>query len=324
MSNPHKFAFFEGNYVNLENAKVSIMNHSFMYGTAVFEGVRGYWNEEHGEMYLFRLREHFLRMADSMKIMHLGVKYSVDELVDIAVELVKRNEPKTDTYLRPSAYKAGQRVGPSLEDNPSDICMFTVPFGDYFHGAPGLKVQVSSWRRVEDNAIPARAKIVGAYANTALAKTDAILAGFDECIVLSENGHVSEGSAMNFFMVKNGKLITTPTSENILEGITRGSIIEFAEKEFGYKAITRQIDRSELYTADEIFFCGTGAQIAPIIEIDKREVSGGVAGPMTTKIRDFYTSMCRGEKAEYMDWLTPVYGKKSSGKNDNKVKAAAK
>jgi branched-chain amino acid aminotransferase len=200
--------------------------------------------------------------------------------------------------------------------------MFTVPFGDYFHGAPGLKVQVSSWRRVEDNAIPARGKIVGAYANTALAKTDAILAGFDECIVLSENGHVSEGSAMNLFMVKNGKLITTPTTENILEGITRNSIMEFAQAEFGYECIARQIDRSELYTADELFFCGTGAQIAPIIEIDKREISGGQCGEMTNKIREFYVAMCRGEHKKYSDWLTPIYG--ASAKSSDKVKATAK
>ncbi len=324
MSKTHKYAFFEGNFVPLENAKISIMNHSFMYGTAVFEGIRGYWNEAHGEMYLFRLKDHFLRMKDSMKIMHLDdIKYSTDELCKIAVELVKKNEPKTDTYVRPAAYKTGQRVGPSLEDNPSDICIFTVPFGDYFHGAPGLKVQVSAWRRVEDNAIPARGKIVGAYANTALAKTDAILAGFDECIVLSENGHVSEGSAMNIFMVKNGKLITTPVTENILEGITRSSIMDFAKAEFGYETVTRTIDRSELYTADELFFCGTGAQIAPIIEIDKREISEGKCGPMTGKIREFYTSMCRGEHKKYMDWLTPVYGT-AAQKTDGKVKAAAK
>lgn len=150
-----------------------------MYGTAVFEGIRAYWNAAEEELYIFRLREHFERMVDSMKIMYLETKYSVDELCNITVELLKRNAPTTDTYIRPAAYKTAHRVGPSLDNNPSDVCMFTVPFGDYFHGAEGLKVQISSWRRVEDNAIPARAKIVGAYANTALAKTDAVMAGFD-------------------------------------------------------------------------------------------------------------------------------------------------
>ncbi|MBU6451566.1 MAG: branched-chain amino acid transaminase [Cyanobacteria bacterium REEB67] len=306
------FAFFQGNIVPLEDANINIMNHSFMYGTAVFEGIRGYWNAEQEELYLFRLREHFERMADSAKIMYLTTKYSVDELCKITVDLVKKNAPRTDTYIRPAAYKTAHRVGPSLENNPSDICIFTVPFGDYFHGSPGLKVSVSNWRRVEDNAIPARAKIVGAYANTALAKTDALMAGFDDCIVLSENGHVSEGSAMNVFMVKNGKLITTPSTENILEGVTRSTILTMAEQEFGLKAISRQIDRSELYIADELFFCGTGAQIAPIIEVDKRPIGTGSIGPISNMVKDKYIQVCRGEIPEYHHWLTPVYARKDN------------
>lgn len=301
-------AYFKGNFVPIAEANINIMNHSFMYGTAVFEGIRAYWNAGEKELYIFRLREHFERMMDSMKIMYLETDYSVDELCKITVELLKRNAPTTDTYIRPAAYKTAHRVGPSLDNNPSDICMFTVPFGDYFHGAAGLKVQISSWRRVEDNAIPARAKIVGAYANTALAKTDAVMAGFDECIVLSENGHVSEGSAMNLFMVKRGQLITTPTTENILEGITRSSIVEIAEEELGLKVFARQIDRSELYTADELFFCGTGAQIAPIVEVDKRKIGNGLAGSVSNQIKDTYISICRGEQHKYHKWLTTVHG----------------
>lgn len=321
MTQAKNYAFFKGNFVPLEDANVNIMCSAFMYGTAVFEGIRGYYNERQDEMFVFRLREHFERMEDSMKIMHLEVKYSVDELCRLTVELLRRNAPKGDTYIRPAAYKAGVRIGPSLENNPTEFCMFTVGFGDYFHGASGLKVQVSSWRRVEDNAIPARAKIVGAYANTALAKTDAILAGFDECIVLSENGHVSEGSAMNLFMVKRGQLITTPISENILEGITRASIMEFAEAELGIKTVTRTIDRSELYTADELFFCGTGAQIAPIIEVDKRPVGTGDAGKISTNIKDLYLQICKGDIAKYSHWLTPVY---EGGRSQTEVKAGAK
>jgi branched-chain amino acid aminotransferase len=303
------WAFFKGNFVPIEEANVNIMNHSFMYGTAVFEGIRGYWNEKLEEVYLFRLRDHFERMADSMKIMHLDVQYSVDELCKISIELMRRNEPCTDVYLRPAAYKTANRIGPSLENNPSDICMLTVPFGDYFHGTnSGLKVQ--SWRRVEDNAIPARAKITGAYANTALAKTDAVLAGFDECIVLSENGNVSEGSAMNIFLVKRGRLVTTPTTENILEGITRGSVMELAEAEMKLSTNVRAIDRTELYTADELFFCGTGAQIAPIVEVDKRPIGTGTPGPVSSRIQELYISACRGNMPKYMPWLTPVYSKK--------------
>lgn len=308
MSQTKTYAFFKGQFVPLEEANVNIMNNAFMYGTAVFEGIRGYWNERKQEMYLFRVREHFERMMDSMKIMWMESKYSPDEWCKITTELVRMNAPRVDTYVRPSAYKAGQKIGPSLDSNPTDYYIFTVPFGDYFHGREGLNVQISSWRRVEDNAIPARAKITGAYANTALAKTDAIMAGFDECIVLSENGQVSEGSAMNVFMVKKGNLITTPITENILEGITRNTIIEFAEAELGLKTITRPIDRSELYTADELFFCGTGAQIAPIITIDRRPVGNAKAGPISTAINNLYIQICRGEVPKYEKWLTPVYG----------------
>jgi branched-chain amino acid aminotransferase len=307
-----QYAYFEGKFVPLEDANISIMTSGFLYGTAIFEGLRGYWNDKKEEIYIFRLREHYERLADSMKIMHMELKYSVDELCKMTVELARRNAPRSDIYIRPTVYKAAKQIGPSLLNNPSEICIFTVPFGDYFHGADGLNVQVSAWRRVEDNAIPARSKIVGAYANTALAKTDALAAGFDECIVLSENGHVSEGSAMNIFMVKRGRLITTPTTENILEGITRNTIIEMAESELGMKTDCRPIDRSELYIADELFFCGTGAQIAPITTVDRRPVGNGKVGPLSDKVRSMYVSMCRGEMPKYSKWLSPVFGQDSS------------
>lgn len=306
----NSIAYMQGKFMPLAEANVNIMTHAFMYGTAVFEGIRGYWNAEREQMYLFRLREHYERMIDSMKIMHLQTELSVDELCQVTVELLRQNKPTGDMYVRPSAYKCGQRVGPGLDQNPTDICIFTVPFGNYFKAQEGLKVMVSSWRRIEDNAIPARAKIVGAYVNTALAKTDAALAGYDDCIMLSENGHVSEGSAMNIFMVKNGQLITTSTSENILEGITRGTIIEIAEQELGLKTLCRSIDRSELYTADEIFFTGTGAQIAPCIEVDRRVIGSGHAGPLSLRIQDVYLDICRGVNQKYSQWLTPVFPEK--------------
>jgi branched-chain amino acid aminotransferase len=307
MSKSKSYAFFQGKFVPIEEANVSIMTHAFMYGTAVFEGIRGYWNPTHEELYLFRLKEHFERLLQSMKVMRLETKHTLNELCDLAVDLVRRNAPKEDVYLRPSAYKAGQWIGPSLLENPTDLYMFTVPFGDYFHGAPGLKVVVSNWRRVDDNAIPARCKIIGAYVNTALAKTDAQAAGFDDCIMLTEQGHVSEGSAMNIFMVRHGKLITPPATDNILEGITRASIIEFAEVELGFKTEIRAIDRSELYIADELFFSGTGAQVTPIIEVDRRTIANGHVGPVTHKIHDMYMAICRGENPNYKHWTTPVY-----------------
>lgn len=308
-----EYAFFEGKFVDIDDAKVSIKTHVVQYGTGVFEGVRGYWNEKEEEVYLFRLTDHFARLNDSMKIMRIEPKFSVDEMCKIAVELVKKNAPRTDVYVRPLAYKASTAIGPGLHNNPSEFCMYSAPFGAYFKsGEEGLKVMVSSWRRLEDNAIPPRAKVTGAYANTALSKTDAVLYGFDDSIVLTEDGHISEGSAMNIFMVKNGELLTTPVSENILVGITLTSVIEFAREELGIVATRRKIDRTELYAADEVFFCGTGAEVVPVVEVDKRPVGTGTIGPVCKQIKDLYHRITHGEVEKYHKWLTPVYCKKDS------------
>lgn len=301
------FAFFEDAYVPLDQARVCIFNQTFMYGLGVFEGIRGYWNSQHKQVYLFRLREHIERMFDSMKIMHLNCKYSVDEACAIICELVHKNAPATDIYVRPCIYSDTNTVSPCLTNSKSAFCVIMQPFGDYIDTSGGLKVMVSSWRRVEDNAIPARAKIIGSYVNTALAKTDAALAGMDDCIMLSENGHVAEGSAMNLFMVKKGTLVTTPATENILEGITRNTVLEMATRDFGLPVSTRSIDRSELYTADELFFCGTGAQIAPIAQVDGRRIGATAPGPISIQIRDAYIDICRGNRPQYQSWLTPVF-----------------
>lgn len=300
------FAYFQGEFVPLAQANVNIMNQTFMYGLGVFEGIRGYWNAEHKQVYLFRLREHVERLFDSMKIMHLKSRWTVDEMCNLIIELVRRNQPQTDIYVRPAVYSGANLITPCLANVTSELCILTLPFGDYIETQAGLRVQVSAWRRVEDNAIPARAKIIGSYVNTALAKTDAALAGMDDCIVLSESGHIAEGSAMNLFLVKKGVLATTPTTENILEGITRSTIMEMAEREFGLETHSRPIDRSELYTADELFFCGTGAQVAPISQVDNRSIGDG-NWPITTNIRDKYIELCRAKLPGYHKWLTPVY-----------------
>jgi branched-chain amino acid aminotransferase len=306
------YSFFEDRYVPLPEANVNIMNQTFMYGLGVFEGIRGYWNAEHKQVYLFRLREHIQRMFDSMKIMHLSCKYSVDQVCEIICELVRKNGSNTDIYVRPSVYSNTSKITPCLANVESGFCILTLPFGDYVDTSGGLKVMVSAWRRIEDNAIPARAKIIGSYVNTALAKTDAALAGMDDCIMLSENGHVAEGSAMNLFMVKNGTLITTPTTENILEGITRGTVLEMAQRELNLPVCARTIDRSELYTADELFFCGTGAQIAPIAQVDGRQIGESSPGPISALVRDTYIDICRGNRPVYAKWLTPVYDSATS------------
>ncbi|MBZ0187646.1 MAG: branched-chain amino acid transaminase [Candidatus Obscuribacterales bacterium] len=301
------YAFFEGNFVPVDKAKISIKTHALQYGTGIFEGIRAYWSEEKAELFVFRMRDHFERMADNMKILHIDCKFSIDELYSLTTELLKKNAPRTDTYIRPFAYKNSTRVGPGLQDNPSELSIYTVPFGAYFKAEDGLRVMVSNWRRVDDNAIPPRAKISGAYANTALAKTDAVNAGFDDAIVLDQGGHVSEGSAMNIFMVKKGTLITTPSYENILVGITRSSVIEFALNEFDMIVKERKIDRSELYTADELFFCGTGAQVVPVVEVDKRKIGTGTMGPITKMVLDTYKDITHGRMESYNKWLTPIY-----------------
>lgn len=299
------YVFMDGEFVPYKNAKISVRTHAFLYGTSVFEGVRAYWNAEEKQMYIFRLKEHFERIHNSCKIMHMKPKYSVQEMCDITVELMKKNLYHGDAYLRPTIYKNAESIGPKLIGDDSFL-IFTVPMGEYVDISKGLNVCVSNWRRVDDNAIPPRAKISGCYANTALIITDAIKAGFDEAIVLAQDGHVSEGSAMNLYLVENGKLITTPTTDNILVGITRNAIKTIAIDE-GIEVIERQIDRTELYTVDEAFYCGTGAQISPIASIDNRVIGDGKIGPVTKKLQELYFDVVKGKIEKYKHWCTPVY-----------------
>lgn len=305
--NQPNYVFMDGEFVLYENAKISVRTHAFLYGTSVFEGIRGYWNEENKQLYVFRMREHFERIHNSCKIMHMIPPYSVDEMCEITVKLLKKNAPETDTYIRPTIYKSAETVGPKLINNRDSFLIFTTPLGDYVDISKGLNVCVSNWRRSDDNAIPPRAKIGGCYANTALVITDAVKAGFDEAIVLSHDGHVSEGSAMNIYLVENGKLITTKITDNILVGITRNSVKEFAEKELAIEVVEREIDRTELYIADEAFFCGTGAQISPITNIDNRMVGDGKVGSITKKLQGIYFDVVKGKVEKYKNWCTPVY-----------------
>ena len=304
-----KYAFFKGQLVPIEEAKVSIMTHAFNYGTGCFEGIRAYWNEEEQQLFVFRMREHYERLHRSCRILLIDLPYSVDELGEITLELLRKEGYREDTYIRPLAYKATEGIGVRLHDLEDEFALFAIPFGKYIEKEEGARVCVSSWRRISDNAVPARAKITGAYINSAFSKTQAALNGFDEAIVLNQNGHVSEGSAENLFIVRDGKLITPPVTENILEGITRATIIQFAREQFGLETVERPIDRTELYVAEEAFFCGTGGQVVAIAEIDHRPVGTGKVGPIVQKIRDFYFDIVRGKVEEYRHWCTPVYPK---------------
>lgn len=299
--------FLNGEYLPYSEAKLPVRNHAFLYGTSVFEGIRAYWNEEEKQLYAFKMKEHFERIFNSCKIMRMDPKYSIQEYCDITVKLLKDNNYKADTYIRPTIFKMAEKVGPGLYDNPDGYLIFTTPLGQYCDLTKGLSVCVSNWRRVDDNAIPPRAKISGAYANTALIVSDAKIAGFDDAIVLSESGQVTEGSAMNLYLVENGKLVTTKITDNILIGVTRNTIKELAQNEFGIEVIERDIDRTELYIADEAFYCGTGAQVSPITKIDNRPVGDGKIGPITKKIQELYFDVVKGKVPKYKHWCVPVY-----------------
>jgi branched-chain amino acid aminotransferase len=299
--------FFKGKFVDESEAYVSIKTHALQYGTGCFAGIRGYWNPRKENIYIFRIRDHYKRMENSGRILFMKLPYTVDELVDITCELIKRNNFRQNIYIRPFLYKASLALTPKLHDVEDDFFIYIIPLDDYLDTNKGLRVMISSWRRISDNSIPTRAKASGGYINSALAKTEALLNGYDESIFLDEKGYVSEGSAANLFIVRDKKLITSPVSCDILEGITRRTVIQVAKEVFNIEVEVRNISRTELYVADEMFFVGTGVQIAWIKEIDGRVVGDGNIGPITTKLRDFYFKLVSGEVEEYKDWLTEVY-----------------
>lgn len=299
-------AYFQGQYIPENEANVNIKTHAFLYGTSVFEGIRGYWNPDEEAIYLFQAKEHFERMLQSAKFIFLETDLDVDKLLEISRELIVRNQFKSDVYLQPRLYKSGHVIPPKLANVDTDYCCFMLPFGDYLDVDKGLNVCVSSWRRVSDNAIPPRGKVGGAYVNSALIAAEAHNNGFDDGIVLTEAGHVSEGSAMNLFIVRNGKLITTRNTDNILEGITRAAIMEIARNEMGLEVEARKVDRTELYVADEAFFVGTATQVAPITRIDSRPVGTGTPGPIAQELKQRYIDIAKGKNPKYRRWLTEV------------------
>jgi branched-chain amino acid aminotransferase len=301
-----RLAFFKKQIVPLDEAKVSIMTHAFNYGTGVFEGIRGNWNPDENKIFIFRMPEHYERFKASCRILRINIPYSVEDLCEITKELVARNAFREDIYIRPIAYKASEAIGVKLHGLEDDLAIFVTPLGPYLEGDSGIRACTSSWRRIDDNMIPARAKVTGIYVNSALAKTEANENGFDEAILLTSDGHVSEGSGENIFLVMRGKLITPAATDNILVGITRDTVIRLAADELGIETIERSVDRSELYIADEVFMTGTAAHVTPVVEIDRRPVGDGRVGPITRRLMDLYFAVIRGQNPKYLSWCTPV------------------
>ena len=297
--------YFEGAFVPMRDAKVSVMTHSFMYGTATFEGIRAYWNADQGKLYGLKIREHVERIRQSCRILLMENVPSVDELTRLIVETVARNGFREDVYIRPSFYKSTKAIGVRLHELDRELYIIALPFGNYVDTEHGLKLMTSSWRRNADEAIPARGKIVGGYVNMAFQKTEAELNGYDEAVVLTADGHVNEASAANLFIVRDGVALTPPVNDDLLEGVTRKAIFEIlAQEKIPFEV--RSIDRSEVYIADEALLCGTGVQVSPVIEVDHRQIGSGEIGPIGRIVRDRYFEAVRGTLPAYQHWLTPI------------------
>ena len=301
------YAYFEGRIVPMSEAKVSVATHALHYGTACFEGIRAYWNEKQEQMYVLKLREHYERMANSWNVLRMHPKESIDDLCRLTIELIRKQGNRHDLYIRPLTYKSSPTIRVTLSELEDAVTIYAFPMGNYVDVSRGLSVCTSSWRRANSNAMPVRAKVTGAYVNSALAVDDAKSSGFDESILLTHDGYVSEGSSCNIFMIRNGKVATPSVADDILEGVTRSALIEMIGNEFGLPVEERRIDRTELYAASEVFLCGTGVQVSPVTRIDRRPVGNGVPGPFSTKLQATYFAACRGELERYRSWVTPVY-----------------
>ncbi|PWH19389.1 MAG: branched chain amino acid aminotransferase [Anaerolineae bacterium] len=301
------FAYFQGKIVPYPEAKISVLTHGFNYGTAVFGGLRAYWNQEQEQLFLFRPLDHYQRQLNSAKLLRMELDHTPESLTQVTIELIRQSNYRQDIYIRPIAYKADEVIGVRLHDLHDEIAIVALPFERYLKNDTNAHVTFSAWRRIDDNAIPARGKISGAYINSSFVKTDAVLAGFDEALVLTQEGHVSEASAMNIFMVKDGRLVTPPITDNILEGITRRSVIELAQGELNLTVYERPIDRTEIYLCEELFLTGSAAQIVAVTRVDHRPIGTGVMGPITASLRETFENAIRGRIAKLKHWNTPVY-----------------
>jgi branched-chain amino acid aminotransferase len=305
------YVYYKKQFMPLENAKMSILTHALHYGTGCFDGIRGNWNKEKDQLFLFRVKEHYERLKNGCRILRINLPLTVDEMIKLTVETVEKSGYREGVYIRPVAYKSQEVIGVRLHNLEDDFFLIVSTLPAYIDNEKGVRCCTSSWRRIDDTMIPARAKTTGIYVNSALAKTEANERGFDEAIMLTMDGHVSEGSGENIFLVHEGKLITPPSADNILIGITRQTVIQLAREEFGIETVERSIDRSEMYICDEAFFTGTAAHVAPIIEIDERPVGDGSIGPVTKRLQEIYFRIIEGNYPKYMHWCTPINSKVS-------------
>jgi branched-chain amino acid aminotransferase len=306
-THPNTWVFYDGAFARYNDVRLGLMTHALHYGTGVFEGIRAYWNPKGEQLYLLQAAAHYDRMRRSANVMRMILPHSTEELVNFTLDLLRRNEFKSDVYVRPLLYASSEEIGVRLHNLDHSFFIYAIPFGKYVETEGGIRCMVSTWRRVPDQSLPARAKVTGSYAQSALAKSEAVEAGFDEAIVLTVDGHVSEGSAENLFMFKDGTFVTPPVTDDILEGVTRTLLMRLIKDELGMPVVERSIDRTELYTCDELLLCGTGAQISPVVEVDRRPVGDGKVGEFTQELQSIYFGAVRGESSKFKDWTIPVY-----------------
>ena len=303
-----RISYFGGDFVPHDQARVPITSHVVNYGTGCFEGIRAYWNADDEQLYVTLLDEHIDRLLRSARILNLDFAGTHDELVEMVLELLRRNGFRENCYVRPMIYKSEETIKVTLGGLRTDLAAYCMPMGDYLDIDRGLRLTVSSWQRIDDNAIPARAKVIGSYVNAALASDDARRKGFDEALMLTGDGHLAEASSCNVFLVAGNQVLTTESTDDILVGITRGVVLELA-REMGMNVHESRVDRSQLLAADEVFLVGTGVQVAPVTEVDGRMIGSGKPGDATMALQRRYLEVVRGEVAEHGEWRTPVYEK---------------
>jgi len=298
--------YFDGEFRRYRDAKIGLLTQGLNYGTGVFEGIRAYWSEERGQLYGLWFPEHYRRFHQNARVLQMRVPHSVEELCAITHELLRRNGSRETTHIRPLIFKSAETIGFRLHDMPDSFAIATAPMGDYVPTG-GMRCMVSSWRRIDESMAPPRTKCTGIYINSALAKSEALQAGFDEAIMLTGAGHVCEGSGENIFLIRGGVISTPAPADNILEGITRQGLIHLFREEMGLDVVERSIGRSELYIADEVFMCGTGAQVAPVVEVDRRTVGDGEPGPLTLRVQRLFNDIVAGANPKYAEWLRPIW-----------------
>jgi branched-chain amino acid aminotransferase len=303
-----ELAFFRGRVVPYTDVRLGLLTHALNYGTAVFGGLRAFWNEEERELYVFRPLDHFRRFRDSARLLRMDLKTTPEELWSGLRELLRQQGSREDCYIRALAFYGDETLGVRLHGLTPEVGMVAMPFDHFVPNAENAHAAISSWQRISDNVLPARGKIAGGYVNSALAKSDAQLAGFDEALVLNDDGHVCEGSVENLFVVRQGVVVTPPVTQDILEGITRRTVMALLREDLKLEVVERPIDRTEVYLADEVFLTGTGVQIVAVTRVDHRPIGTGRMGETTARLRPALGAVVRGRDAKRRAWCAPVYG----------------